>query len=159
MEIEIIRISQDDPLTPTKNFGIVLNRILSTIKMLHWYSKIYNVHTILGDLYDGLSDSFDELQEEIIGTSTKTQLKFPNYKLEYNYDEMFDAYVDDQTLITHYYSTINVIVEILNSFEFDAYVKESKSGINNTKEEILSQINKANYLLSMVIIGVKYNEN
>jgi DNA-binding ferritin-like protein len=161
MQIEIIQISENDPLTPTKNFGVILNRTLSTIKMLHWYVKIYDVHVILGDLYDDLGELFDKLQEEIIGTVNErsSSIEFPNFKIDIIQDENFNSYVDDETVISHYYQTVDVIKDILSSFEFDIFVKDSKTGLNNTKEDILTRINKTNYLLSLIKIIAISNED
>jgi hypothetical protein len=49
-----------------------------------------------------------------------------------------------------YYTTVQIIVSVLSSLEFESYINSVVSGINNTKEEIISSINKANYLLEMV---------
>lgn len=160
MQIEIIRTSEEDPLTPTKRFGVFLNRTLSTIKMLHWYVNIYDVHVILGDLYEDLAELFDKLQEEIIGTiKYSNHLMFPDFQGGLIQDENFNTLVDDETVISHYYQTVDVVKEILTSFDFDAFVKDSKSGINNTKEDILTRINKTNYLLSLIKIIKISNEN
>lgn len=151
MEIEIIKIKPEtDILSSTKNFGIILNKATTTIKMLHWYASDYNVHTILGDFYEDLTDLFDKLQEEIIGTVKEYNSNFPMFNSALIQVDKMDAYHGDEYSKNHYNNTVNVIKEILTSMEFNNYVATVKSGINNTKEEILSRINKTNYLLSLV---------
>jgi hypothetical protein len=41
---------------------------------------------------------------------------------------------------------------ILSSIEFKEYVENVDSGLNNTAEEIITALNKANYLISMIKI-------
>jgi hypothetical protein len=36
--------------------------------MTHWFTNDYNTRIIIGNLYDNLSELFDTLMEEIIGT-------------------------------------------------------------------------------------------
>jgi hypothetical protein len=49
-----------------------------------------------------------------------------------------------------YVNVMNAIRNILTSLEFNNYISSVKSGLNNTKEDILSRINKADYLLAMI---------
>jgi len=153
MEIEIITTTAvQSSLDPTRVFGIILNKATSTIKMLHWYVLDYNTHEILGDLYDDLTDLFDKLQEEIIGTSKEYSVTFPSFNISGIQLEHIEMYQDNQVIINYYYNLANLIKDMLTSLEFNNYVTSVKSGINNTKEDILSRINKTNYLLSMVKI-------
>ena len=151
MEIEIITTTAvENVLDPTRNFGIILNKSLSIIKMLHWYASNYNVHKILNNLYDDLSDSFDKLQEEIIGTSAEYNVIFPSFSSILFQLDNIDAYKGDSYSMDYYYQNVNNIKDMLTSFEFNNYISNVKSGLANTREDIISTINKANYLLSMV---------
>lgn len=158
MEIDVITTTAvESTLDPTRHFGIILNEITSTIKMLHWYVLDHNTHEILGDLYDDLTDLFDKLQEEIIGTSRETNVVFPSFDggiLQLNSTANIQCYKNNESIITHYYNVANIIKEILTSLEFNNYITSVKSGLTNTKEDIISRVNKANYLLSMI----KFNE-
>jgi DNA-binding ferritin-like protein len=118
--------------------------------MLHWYASNYNVHKILNNLYEDLSDSFDKLQEEIIGTSTEYNVIFPSFGSTLFQLENIDAYKGDSFSMDYYYQNVNDIKSILTSLEFSNYISNVKSGLANTREDIISTINKANYLLSMV---------
>jgi DNA-binding ferritin-like protein len=151
MEIEVITTSAiQSSLDPTRVFGIILNKATSTIKMLHWYVLDHNTHEILGELYEDLTDLFDKLQEEIIGTSKEYSVIFPSFDINTIQLERIEMYQDNQVIIDYYYGIANTVKDMLTSLEFNNYITGVKSGINNTKEDIISRINKANYLLSMV---------
>jgi DNA-binding ferritin-like protein len=153
MEIEIITTTQND-LHSIKSFGILLNKVTSTIKMLHWFVLDHNAHEILGDLYDDLTSNFDKLEEEIIGTCRSNNTQFPNFNIDIfnQMSDMIEPYNDNQTIIDCFYNTSNAFKDILTSSEFNDFLTNVKSGINNTKEDIISNLNKAEYLISMVKI-------
>jgi DNA-binding ferritin-like protein len=151
MEIDIITTTAvQSTLDPTRVFGIILNKATSTIKMLHWYVVDPNAHEILGELYNDLTDLFDKLQEEVIGTSMEYSIVFPSFNINGIQLEHIEMYQNNQVIIDYYYNLANLIKDMLTSLEFNNYVTSVKSGINNTKEDILSRINKTNYLLSMI---------
>jgi hypothetical protein len=150
MEIEIIR-SQESPLDPTRYFGILLSKALSIIHMIHWYTPNYNMHLILGDLYGDLDDLFDSLQEEIIGTSKMQEISFPGFHSEtFDLEDISQYATDFEHLMDVYNQTVVKLIAIINSPELGTYIESVVSGLNNTKEDILSRINKANYLLAML---------
>lgn len=148
MEIEIIRTNSQ--LDSTVDFGIILNRTLSNIKMLHWYTKCYNMHLIFGELYESLSNLFDKLQEEVIGTSRNTGIDFPTFTSDIIKEPDSIIYTDDEYIITEYYNIDTKLKEILCSLEFKGYNDSVKSGIENTKDEIITAFNKTTYLLSLI---------
>lgn len=151
MEIEIIKIqSQSDPLDSTREFGTLLKKIQGCVHMLHWYATDYNVHEILGELYESLDGLFDKLQEEIIGTSMIQNVNFPTFStgLELNNIEQFKGTTED--IIVSYNKISKITQEVLTSLEFNNYISSVKSGINNTKEDIITNFNKTSYLLTMV---------
>lgn len=146
MEIEIIKIQNK---SYTLGFANYFNKVLSDVKLFHWYVLNYDVHNILGEIYSKLSDLFDDLQEEIIGT----------YKLENNPPPIFNNTLKDideeilntdESIVEHYKSLVTNVKNVLCSVDFENYVSTSRSGINNVKEEVLSQINKSLYLLNMI---------
>ena len=151
MEIEIIRIpSQQDALDETRKFGIILNKAASKIKMLHWYAENHNVHVILGDLYEDLVDLFDKLQEEIIGTCKQYNVNFPSFNQTLIQLDDIESSKGNENIINHYHAVDNEIKNILTSLEFNNFITSVKSGLNNTKEDIITRFNKSSYLLSMV---------
>ena len=70
MNIEIVKINPEkdvyfeSSLDSVRNFGIILNKTSSIIKMLHWFIKDYNTHKIFGDLYSNLIELFDNDNDE-----------------------------------------------------------------------------------------------
>lgn len=151
MNIEIIKTSNlDSSLDSVRIFGIILNKTNSIIRMLHWFVTDYNAHEILGDLHSELNVLFDSLQEEIIGTSKKYNVVFPKFNMTINQLENIDQYNDNNNIINVYYNLSENIKVLLTSLEFNDYTTKVKSGINNTKEEIISRLNKTDYLLSML---------
>ena len=147
MEIEIIKIKSKK--NQTIIFGNILNNFLSCLKILHWYSNDINVHNIIGDLYLSLSETFDTFQEEIIGISNFENNIFPIINEE-NYNFKCDNDILEKNVIDIFQKNVFLFLNLLNSVEIDNFIKSSKSGLNNTKEEILSSINKSKYLISMV---------
>lgn len=151
MEINVITTSAvQSSLDPTRVFGIILTNALSNIRMMHWFVLDHNAHEILGDLYSDLSDLFDKLEEEIIGTSKEYDVIFPLHDPACIKIHNIAAYQNNQSIIDHYFETVNGVKNLLTSLEFNNYTNNVKSGISNTKEEIISRINKSNYLLSMI---------
>jgi DNA-binding ferritin-like protein len=151
MEIEIIKIqSQSDPLDSTREFGIFLKKIQGSVHMLHWYATDYNVHEILGELYESLDGLFDKLQEEIIGTSMIQNVNFPTFSTGLEIDNIEQFKGEAQDIILSYNKISKITQEILTSLEFNSYISSVKSGINNTKEDIITNFNKTSYLLTMV---------
>jgi hypothetical protein len=153
MEIEIINttsieIEQID-LSNTKYFALILLKTLSSLKMLHWYTNNFNYHSIIGDLYESLDTQFDKLLEEIIGTSSN--VCFPAFSPDsINTDDILDLEQDLDSFIDQFNKISTILKAYLNSPEFYNYTSAVPSGLNNTKEEILSAINKASYLINML---------
>lgn len=151
MEIKIVSYSQGSDLETTKYFAILLSKALSIIHLVHWYIPNFQAHEIIGDLYESLDGHFDKLQEEIIGVVKIQGKTFPSFSPEmFNLDDL-DQYEDRaQELIDTLNKTTIKLAAILDSQEFKMFIDSASSGINNTKEDILSAINKADYLLAMI---------
>jgi hypothetical protein len=105
-------------------------------------------------VYDNLSDSFDSLQEEIIGTSRCGNCPFPiiNTKNTQIYKMDCSILNSDKDIVEQYKVIATEIKNILSGSELNNYISTVQSGINNTKEEILTEINKSLYLISMINI-------
>jgi hypothetical protein len=52
-------------------------------------------------------------------------------------------------MVDYYFTTYDNIINVLLSYEFENYVKNSKSGILNTRDEIITRFNKTNYLINL----------
>jgi DNA-binding ferritin-like protein len=151
MQVEIIKINSEGvSLDSTRQFGVTLKKIHSSIHLLHWYAADINVHEILGDLYASLDGLFDKLQEEIIGTSRIQNSLFPNINSNIDIEDINQYKGDAEDILSNYKKVNEFTQNLLTSLEFNNYITTVKSGINNTKEDILSSFNKANYLLSLV---------
>jgi DNA-binding ferritin-like protein len=153
MNIEIINTgSLDNSLDSTRKFGLFLNHFLTSIKMMHWYVTDYNCHQIFGNLYENLNKHFDNLQEEIIGTSKYNKLNFPLIN-DLNFDiNNMQIYQNNESIFSLYKELTTQLQGYLCNLEVTNYINSVNSGINNIKEEILSEINKANYLFSLIKI-------
>jgi DNA-binding ferritin-like protein len=151
MEIEIIRIT---PKSNTIEFADFLNKFLSKVKLIHWYTLNFNLHKILNDVYSDLSDSFDSFQEEIIGTSNSQNNQFPiiDVKNTQIFKDDLSIFNNDENMIIFYKNITSELKNILCSVELNNYISNSQSGLNNSKEEILNRINKSLYLISMIKI-------
>jgi DNA-binding ferritin-like protein len=151
MEIEIIRIT---PKSNTIEFADFLNKFLSKVKLIHWYTLNFNLHKILNDVYSDLSDSFDSFQEEIIGTSNSQNNQFPiiDVKNTQIFKDDLSMFNNDENMIIFYKNITSELKNILCSVELNNYISNSQSGLNNSKEEILNKINKSLYLISMIKI-------
>lgn len=152
MEIQIVKIQSNTECTldSTRLFGLALNKALVKLKMIHWYVLDYNAHRIIGDLYESLSDLIDKLQEEIIGTVRVQNKTFPQINCNlFVLDEINQYKPQDSDMVATYYETVNNLSNLLCSQEFVNYINSGSMGLNNTKDEILTSINKANYLLSL----------
>jgi hypothetical protein len=151
MNIEIISTDVECSLDTTRNFGILLSKALTTIRMVHWYAPDFNTHEILGQLYSSLEGLFDKLQEEIIGTSRSQGVPFPAFSVQSLDIDDLEQYNNEQgSIIDTYFKTGLLIKAILKSRELENYFSAVISGLQNTKDEIISAINKAEYLLSLV---------
>jgi hypothetical protein len=150
--IEIIKISATNENTTESivEFGIILNKFSTFIKISHWFIQNYNMHVLLGELYSDLDELFDSLQEEIIGTSKKYGVLFPKFNKALFQVENFEDYNSDDNILNKLYLYLDDLKNILTSLEFSDYITKVKSGIGNTKEEIISRVNKFIYLSSMI---------
>lgn len=150
INILVINNQIKSTLDSVRNFGIFLNKSLSVIKMTHWFTQNYDAHKIIGNVYDNLSDLFDKLEEEIIGTSSQQGKPFPEISYDLDWENIQNYKPVDNINMESYYKASQTICSVLNSQEFTAYTQSVVSGINNTKEEIISELNKASYLLNMI---------
>ena len=147
MEIEIIKIKTKQ--NSTIIFGNILNNFLSNLKILHWYSPDINLHNIFDDLYSDLSKKFDSFQEEIIGVSNCQINSFPILN-ENEFLFKIEDNIDDKNIVNIFENNVSKFLNLINSIEINNFIKSNVSGLNNTKEDIISIINKSKYLISMI---------
>lgn len=132
-----------------KDFSLYLCDVLSSIKLLHWYSDEYNFHKILDETYESFDDLFDKLIEEIIGITKKVN----NFNLEFPRRDVKKV-LDSCSLEEQLKELLGVLESLENTIKnnnMDSFIKQNSfNGINNTIEEILSTSNKCKYLISMI---------
>ena len=149
MEIEIIKYKQKKDIT--LDFAKLLNDTLAYIKILHWYSNDINIHYIFDELYKSLAKNFDKFQEELIETSKHQNNNFPIFNFQnFKYDDIENIY--DNNIKDIFISNISKFLNVLNSLEINSYIKSVNSGLLNTRDDIITNINKSKYLISMVKI-------
>lgn len=151
-ELQITYISAEPQLKNNGNFHFCkkLNQFLSNLKICHLFTDNYNLHKIFGNLYDDLSDLFDKLEEEVIGLTKLDTQNFPDESF-FNAFCQIDIIENDGDYKNSFFSIKNDILNLLDSQEFRSFVtSKTKSGLNNTLEEIFSAINKSEYLIGLV---------
>lgn len=148
--VEISNTSLSYNLDGTKDFAIFLTSVLSSLQLCHWYADDYNVHQIIGDLYNDLRKSFDFLQEEIIGVIKCGCSNFTIMPPKIIVNDLQLYKISSASKIEEIFKIIDSISNVLNCQDLKIFIDNSTSGINNIKEEILSSCNKAKYLLSMI---------
>jgi len=145
-QLEIIKIKKNNNTVVLANY---LNYFLSSIRIMHWYTLNLNLHEIFGELYKNINISFDSFQEEIIGLNRQDESL--NLNLNNLINQKLDEIIENDILIIETYKKIvDEFKKILSSQELNNYISNSNSGLNNSKEEILSQLNKSLYLISLV---------
>jgi DNA-binding ferritin-like protein len=131
-----------------KEFSIYLCDILSSFKILHWYSKDYNFHKLIGKFYNEFDELFDELMEEIIGVSKEKNINFSVICPERDIRKINDCLcLNDQ--IEEVFNILDSLQSTIKNKNMEEFVSVSINGINNIIEEINSASNKLKYLLSM----------
>jgi hypothetical protein len=151
MNTSITTQTVESTLDSTRKFGIFLNKILAGIKMFHWYTLNYNFHIITDNLHKDLSKQIDSLMEELIEVvrtqNTPFNVNLPEIK---NFENCQTYQPELQNFANKYNEISYALMQVLNSPEFTEFLQQTISGINNIKEEIVSALNKASYLLNQV---------
>lgn len=151
ISVAVVNQQTINTLDSVRNLGIFLNKCLLQIKMNHWFTEDYNAHQIIGNLYEDLDDLFDKLVEEIIGTSKSQGKLFPVINLAgLDIDNLTNYSTMNGENMNTFNKVCQTLLGLFCSHELNDYVQSVNSGINNTKEEIVSSINKSLYLLTLV---------
>ena len=134
-EIKIVKIYQEKPaFDPT----IIIHAALecsAQLKLFHWQTFSYAQHKALDKIGESLGDKFDSLVETLLG-------KYRNFE-----------YRPVSILLTPY-SDENIIKEIEKYIQFFSQnecpiINKQDSDAQNIVEEILADLNKLKYLLSL----------
>jgi len=126
-----------------KSFDMLVKRMLEIITLLrlyHWNTFSYATHKATGDLYDGLSDKADTYVETMIGKSNgKYRIKMSNY------NKLTIKGVSNNADMVN---TIKSFIRDLDTFHSQLY-PSIYSDIFNIKDEIIGDLNKYLYLLTL----------
>jgi hypothetical protein len=104
-------------------------QLLMQLRVLHWKTKIYNQHIILGNLYEDLDELTDELIETLMG--------YTEVDLETN---IINIETYDKIDLNKYFK--NYIAFLIN-------IKEEYPQQSNICDSMIDKINKTCYLLKL----------
>jgi DNA-binding ferritin-like protein len=139
------------------DFSLYLCDVLSSFRILHWHSKDYNFHKIVGKFYSDFDEIFDSLIEEIIGVSNIKNINFNVKSPERDLTNLNKCFNKEEQ-IKEVFSVLDSLENTLKGEEMQYFVSSSfKNGINNTIDEILSLSNSFKYLLSMLDVDSSNN--
>ena len=110
--------------------------ILNQLKIYHWQTKSYAQHQALGGAYDELSGLIDQFIEVYMGKYGRIEAKGGSTTVDlFNMDQLpVNGFVDNA-------------VDYLVSIEIPD--KEADTDLMNIRDEMLGEINKLKYLLTL----------
>ena len=126
-----------------KEFDSLIKKMLELLTLLrlyHWNTFSYATHKATGDLYDGLSDKFDEYTETMIGKS--------NGKYRINMSHYNKLVIRGVSSNASMGNTIKMFINELNYFHSNL-PSSFYSDVINIKDDIVGNLNKYLYLLSL----------
>lgn len=114
-----------------KNAIQLLIQLEQQMRVLHWQTKSYARHNAYGQIYDALGDLIDKFAEVGMG-------KYGRFEL----DTISVKNLDDLQLESY----LEMMIKGLNAFNQEF---ASDSDLLNLRDEILAEINKLKYLLTL----------
>jgi len=106
--------------------------VQKNIRMYHWTTPIYNKHVVSGELYEKLDVLIDKFVETYLGKN----------KITFNY---FELSIKQQNII----SLLKKFKQFLMG-EIELFLdKKVNSDLKNIRDEILGEINRFIFLLSL----------
>lgn len=113
-----------------------LVKIQTQFKFLHWQTKSYAKHKAYGEFYDTLTDLIDKYAEVCMGKHGRPDFG-GDFSLELKDIKVFSiqTFLDDAT---------NFIVSITEKLD-----SKKDTDLLNIKDEILAEVNKLKYLLTL----------
>jgi hypothetical protein len=113
-----------------------LVEIQTQFKFLHWQTKSYARHNAFGGIYDSLTDLIDTFVETCMGKHGR-----PSYPSGYS----LKGYDISELPLTEFVSGVSDYLISLN----DIFDPQMDSDLLNIRDEMLSEINKLKYLLTL----------
>lgn len=114
--------------------------LLTLLRLYHWNTFSYATHKATGDIYDSLSDKFDEYVETMIGKSdSKYRINMSDYK---------KLTINGVSSNTEMDKSIKSFIKLLVNFH--SHLPQTfYSDVNNIKDDIIGSLNKYLYLLTL----------
>jgi len=114
--------------------------ILNQLRLFHWQTNSFAQHEAFGKIYDELNDLIDMFVEVYIGKYGRTFNFSGGYESKlYDYSDSNVAEFVEKTVE---YLTNNLLSQ-------DEYNPATNSDLYNLRDEMLAQINKLKYLLTL----------
>lgn len=113
-----------------------LVKIQTQFKFLHWQTKSYAKHNAYGGFYDSLTDLIDKYAEVCMGKHGR-----PDFGGDFNLEFKDIKTFSSQTFLDNATDFIVGIAEKLDS--------KKDTDLLNIKDEILAEVNKLKYLLTL----------
>lgn len=108
-------------------------QISGQLKVLHWQTTSYAEHKAFNKIYNSLDDHFDNLIEVYSG----------------KYERPKFGGVQDLSFADYDSIKIDAFITAAEEFFVDAFMAEQDAELNNIKEEIIADIQRLKYLLSL----------
>ena len=105
------------------------------LKIFHWQTKSYARHNAFGQTYDGIEDSIDTFVEVHMGKYGRFEL---GQESVISLTDLSDASLND---------FLGTFIDFLNSLT--GSLDETDTDLLNIRDEILGQVNKLKYLLTL----------
>lgn len=126
-----------------KSFDDLVKNMLEVsliVKLHHWNTMSYSTHKATDSLYDSLSDNIDKYVEVMIGKSNGS------YRINMNnYKKLKIKNISNNSALE---TQIKVFIKDLTQFHSKLDSVEY-SDVNNIKDEIVGELNKFLYLLTL----------
>lgn len=107
------------------------------MRILHWQTTSFARHNAYGQIYDSMDDLIDKYVEVCMGKYGRIELNNNNSKIELK--NMKDLSIKDY--LTEF---TNFLIELSGIFN-----PKDDSDVLNLRDEILSEVNKLKYLLTL----------
>lgn len=115
---------------------LALVKIQVQFRFMHWQTTSFSQHKAYGEIYESLDELIDDFVEACMGKHGR-----PKFTGGYTIDGEDLEEIELGALITQ-------VVEFLVSFN-DIYDREMDSDLLNLRDEMLHQVNKLRYLLTL----------
>ena len=114
-----------------------LLKLHNQLKMFHWQTKKYAEHQAFGQTYDVLTGFIDEFVEILMGKRGRVDS-----------DGGFAVHIDNYTSTSEVVSFLDTTIDYLNG-EGMSILDDSDTDLLNIRDEIVGQLNKLKYLLTL----------